>query len=782
MQELERIKGKIKIKAEIEIIEKRITKITEKIEKIKRITKEKTITAEITKITEIIKGIKEITEKIIKEKTITEKIKIITAEIIEITEKIITEKTITAEITEKIEKIRKMVEEITEITKITKITKITEKIKKLTEKINYHNNLYYNKNNPEISDFEYDTLLRKLSDLEEKYPQFKDKHSPTSKIGEKASTYFEKVIHKVFMGSLKNAYSFEELLKFEESVKEKIDNVEYIVEPKVDGLSVSLEYENGMLIRGSTRGDGFEGEDVTENLKTLNTIPKRLYKAVPFLEVRAEVYMPLNAFYELTEKQKELGQTPFKNPRNAAAGSLRQKNALIVSKRGLKAVCFNIQQIEGVNIKTHCEAIDFLSSLGLKTVPESLVFKNIKDCMQKIYDIEQEKPYYDFEIDGAVIKINSIHSREILGSNAKYPRWAIAFKYPPKEKETVLKNIEISVGRSGNLTPVAIFNPITLAKTTIKKASLHNQDFIDKNDIRIGDTILVRKAGEIIPEVVKSVCHQKNSTTYKIPNICPICKHEVVKINAFVRCLNPSCPATALQNIIHFASKEAMNIAGLGEKTVEILVKKKLIKNIYDLYTLKKEDILKLDGFREKSAKNLIDAIEKSKENPPWRLLFGLGIKCVGQKTTKTICEKYKNMLNLTKATVEDLMQIKDIGRVVAENIVKYFSSNEAKSLIVKLKDKGLNFTTSSAEKSKKNLIFAGLSVAVTGKMLNVSREKLISLVEKNGGRIVNTVSYKTTYLIAGKNPGSKLNKAKNLNINILTEDQFINLINKQGD
>ncbi len=660
------------------------------------------------------------------------------------------------------------------------LERIREKIKKLTEKINYHNNLYYSKSNPEISDFEYDMLLRTLSDLEEKYPQFKNKHSPTLKIGEKASTYFEKVIHKVFMGSLKNAYSFEELLKFEESVKEKIDSVEYVVEPKVDGLSISLEYKNGVLIRGSTRGDGFEGEDVTENLKTLNTIPKHLYKAVPFLEVRGEVYMPLNTFYELTEKQKKLGQTPFKNPRNAAAGSLRQKNAFITSKRGLKAVCFNIQQIEGVNIKTQYEAIDFLNSLGLKTVPESLAFGNMKDCMQKIHDIEQEKPYYDFEIDGAVVKVNSIHHREILGSNAKYPKWAIAFKYPPKEKETILKNIEISVGRSGNLTPIAIFNPITLAKTTINKASLHNQDFIDKNDIRIGDTILVRKAGEIIPEVVKSVCHQENSTPYKIPNICPVCKHEVIKINAFVRCINPSCPATALQNIIHFASKEAMNIAGLGEKTVEILVKKKLIKNIYDLYTLTKEDVVKLDGFREKSAKNLIDAIEKSKENPPWRLLFGLGIKGVGQKTTKTICEKYKNMLNLTTATVEDLMQIKDIGRVVAENIVKYFSSNEAKNLITKLKDKGLNFTTNPVEKNKENLIFAGLSVAVTGKILNMSREELISLVEKNGGRIVNTVSYKTTYLIAGKNPGSKLNKAKNLNINILTEDEFVNLINKE--
>ena len=654
------------------------------------------------------------------------------------------------------------------------LEKVKKEIKNLTKQINLHNNLYYNKDSPKISDFEYDMLFKKLLDLEKKYPQFNFEDSPTKKIGGVSSSYFLKVKHKVFMGSLKNAYSFHELLKFEEKVKQKLKNFTYVVEPKVDGLSVSLEYENGRFVKGSTRGDGFEGEDVTENLKTIKSIPKTLTRKIPYLEVRAEIYMPLEEFNKLTTYQKNYNLTPFKNPRNAAAGSLRQKNPFITSTRGLKAICFNIQQLNGYNLTTQCEAISLLSDLGFLTIPKSQIFKDVVSCKQKIDEIKEQEKYYDFEIDGAVIKINSLKDREILGSTSKAPHWAIAFKYPPEEEKTILKEIEIKIGRTGVLTPVAVFNPVNLAKTTVNKASLHNQDFITKNDIRIGDLIAIKKAGEIIPEVVKSIEHQKNSKPYKIPNKCPACNSNVVKIKSFLKCINPHCPATIFQNIVHFVSKNAMDIKGLGEKIIKNLINKNLIKDVADIYTLKKTDIKNLDKFKEKATTNLLNSIEKSKKNPPFKLLFALGIREVGQKTAKLICKKY-SILDLFNVTKEELLKIEDVGEIIALNITKYFANEKTKILINRLKSLGINMT--STKKNKDDLKLLNVKFAITGKFQNFSRNELQNLIEKNGGKFSNSISLKTNFLVVGENPGSKFLKAKNLKIKTLNEEEFLNLI-----
>lgn len=487
--------------------------------------------------------------------------------------------------------------------------------------------------------------------------------------------------------------------------------------------------------------------------------------------------MPLAEFNKLVLKQKNSNETVFKNPRNAAAGSLRQKNAFITSTRNLKAICFNIQQIENINLMYHTQAISLLNELGFYTVPESIILKNIKECEEKINDIQNEKKYYDFEIDGAVIKINNLKDRKILGYTAKNPRWAIAFKYPPEEKKTLLQNIEIKIGRTGVLTPVAVFNPVNISNTTINKASLHNQNFIDKHNIRIGDLILIRKAGEIIPEVVKSIKHMKNSVPYKIPTICPVCKNNVIKTKSFLQCVNPSCPATNFQNIVHFASKSAMNITGLGEKTIEILLNKNLIKDISDLYKLKKEDILNIENFKEKSASNLLNSIEQSKVNPLWRFLFGLGIKEVGQKTAKIICEKYTDISQIMNAKIGDLTKIEDIGEITAINIAKYFSYEKTKKLIEKLKNLNLNLSSSPKEKTIENLKLKNLIFVITGTFEKPSRKNIEKLIEINGGKISNSISKKTNYLIAGEKPGLKLKKATNLNITIIDKTGFLNLI-----
>ncbi len=654
-----------------------------------------------------------------------------------------------------------------------------KEIENLTQQIQYHNNLYYNEDNPEITDYEYDMLLRRLADLEKEYPKYKLSTSPVSTVGGVASSSFEKVKHQIQMGSLQDAFDFDELLQFDSRVREKTHNVSYVVEPKVDGLSVSLEYEKGNFIRGSTRGNGFVGEDVTENLKMISSIPNKLTQNIPFLEVRAEVYMPLDKFNELTSKQKDANEIPFKNPRNAAAGSLRQKQSSIVASRGLQAIVFNIQQIKGLEISTHSDSIKLLKKLGFLVIPESSIFYNINDCINKINDIGKIKSNYPFDIDGAVIKVNSFDDREKLGSTAKNPRWAIAFKYPPEHKETILKEIEINIGRTGVLTPVALFDPILLAGTTVSRASLHNQDFIDKKEIRIGDTIVVRKAGEIIPEVVKSVKHKQNSVPYKLPTHCPICESKVIKNKdeAAIRCENPSCPATITQHLIHFASREAMNITGLGEANIKYLVKSNLISDISDIYKLTKEQILKLDRFADKSSENLIKSIENSKNNSLWQLIFGLGIRGVGANIAKLICKNYKNIFELMDSNAENLAKIEGIGPVLASNIEKFFSVNETKNLIHKLKELGLNMQSDDIKEQDNTL--KNITFVITGKLISKTRNEMKQLIEDAGGKVSSSISSKTNYLIAGENAGQKLEKAKSLNIKIINENEAIDMVRK---
>lgn len=654
---------------------------------------------------------------------------------------------------------------------------IRKQMKDLIDEIQYHNDLYYNKDKPKISDYDYDMLLKKLTELEQNYPDLKFPNSPVSKVGGEASSSFEKVEHKVQMGSLQDAFDFNELFLFDKRVREKIADVSYVVEPKVDGLSVSLEYENGKFVRGSTRGDGFVGEDVTENIRMISTIPSKLNSSIPYIEVRAEVFLPISQFIKLVSRQENLEEIPFKNPRNAAAGTLRQKKASVVASRGLSAVCFNIQQIEGISLNTHSESIELLRKLGFNVIQESRVFENIDQCIDEINQISKSRSSYPFDIDGAVIKVNSLSIREILGSNAKNPRWAIAFKYPPEEKETTLKEIQINIGRTGALTPVAIFDPIELSGTTVSRASLHNQDFINEKDIRLFDTILVRKAGEIIPEIVGSKKHNKESKIFKIPNNCPVCGSVVVRNEgeAAIRCENPSCPATRRRNLIHFASRDAMDIAGLGEANINALLNANLICNIADLYTLKKDDILNLDRFAEKSANNLISAIEKSKSNPLWRLIFGLGIRGVGQSIAKLICNNYSDIFQLMDATKEELSTIEGIGHILSSNIENYFSLDETKEIVHKLSSLGLNMKSPVNENKKDSLL--NLTFVITGKLKNKKRDEMKQLIENYGGKVSSSVSSKTNYLIVGEDAGSKLDKAISLGIEIIDEKKALDMI-----
>ena len=656
-------------------------------------------------------------------------------------------------------------------------SKAKERIDELNKLTAYYAKKYYDDDAPEISDYEYDILSRKLADLEKKYPQYRLEKSPIAHVGGVASSSFKKVFHKVQMGSLQDAFDFSELRQFDKRVREKICGISYIVEPKVDGLSVSLEYENGKFVRGSTRGNGFVGEDVTQNLKMISSIPQAIGGNIPFLEVRAEVFMPTKKFQDLILSQKNSNETPFKNPRNAAAGSLRQKDPLVVRSRGLEAIVFNVQRLDGIDIISHSDSINMLKNLGFQTIPESNIFDNIEDCIAEINNIGQRRNQYPFDIDGAVIKLDLLANRQKLGSTAKNPRWAIAFKYPPEQKQTTLKSIEINVGRTGTLTPVAIFDPVVIAGTTVSRASLHNQDFIDKKDIRIGDTILVRKAGEIIPEVIKSLKHPKNSVLYKLPPNCPICGSLAVRNQgeSATRCENPSCPATITQNLVHFASREAMDIVGLGEANVKALIQSGLVCDVSDIYTLTKDQVMKLSRFKDKSAQNLVESIENSKKNPLWRLVFSLGIRGVGASVAKLLCRNYDDIFELMGSRLDDLAKIDGIGPVLAANIEKFFSLDQTKSLIFRLSSLGLNMKSNS--KGQKENFLKDLTFAITGRLKTKTRSEVKQMIEDFGGKVSSSISSKTSYLIAGDNAGSKLQKARNLNVKILGEDEALEML-----
>ena len=650
------------------------------------------------------------------------------------------------------------------------------RVAELTKQLHYHSHRYYVLDDPEISDFDYDAMLRELETLEAEFPELRSDNSPTVRVGGQASNSFEKVAHAVQMGSLQDAFSDGEMLDFFRRVEEKIDHPVYVVEPKIDGLSVSLEYRDGEFFRGSTRGDGFIGEDVTQNLRTIRSIPLKLTRALPYLEVRGEVFMSRDSFLKVVERQEIEEETPFKNPRNAAAGSLRQKDPKVVAERGLDIYVFNVQQIEGEELTSHKQSLDLLRDLGFKVIPRYNTFEDPQQVLDEIASIGDRRGEYPFDIDGAVVKVDDFSEREILGAGAKYPKWAMAFKYPPEEKETVLKQIDVNVGRTGALTPVALFDPITLAGTTVSRAVLHNQDFITEKDIRIGDTIVVRKAGDIIPEVVSVAKHAEQSEPFLLPEHCPVCGSEVVRVEdeAAVRCENPECPATRLRNIIHFASRGAMNIDGLGTANITALIDNGLIKSSADLYYLKREDLLKLERFADKSVDNLLSSIEKSKGNELWRLLFGLGIRGVGQSVAKLLCEKYGSIDELMAAPAEEIDEIYGVGGVIAHNIVQYFALPHSRQLIERFQAAGVNPTAVLVPKGDK---LAGLTFVITGTLPTMKREEAKALIEQNGGKATGSVSKKTSYLLAGEEAGSKLTKAQSLGVPVLDEEQFLKMI-----
>ncbi len=646
----------------------------------------------------------------------------------------------------------------------------------LVDELNYHSKLYYTEDAPVISDYEYDMKMVELKKLEEEFPLFVRADSPTRRVGDVTYNTFEKVEHKVQMGSLQDVFSVDELYSFNERCKTVLENPCYVVEPKIDGLSVSLEYINGKFVRGSTRGNGLVGEDVTLNLLTISDIPREIPEKLPLLEVRGEVYMPREVFEKLTSEQIKNGEEPFKNPRNAAAGGLRQKDPKITAKRYLSIFIFNIQQIEGKELSSHKESLDFLNSQGFKTVPSYKTFTEFSEVVGEIQSIGENRYTYPFDIDGAVVKIDNFSEREKLGATSKFPKWAVAFKYPPEEKQTVLRDIEINVGRTGALTPTAVFDPIILAGTTVSRAVLHNQDFIADKDIRIGDTILVRKAGDIIPEVLKSVSHTEGSEPYLIPKYCPVCNEETVKDNdeAVIRCVNPLCPATLYRSIIHFATRNAMNIEGLGPAIVELLLNNKLISSPADLYYLKLSDLSALERMGELSSGNLLKSIEESKERGLAKVLFGLGIRNIGERASKLLAEHFTDIDRLFEATVEEITEIEGYGEVMAQSVVDYFARAESLAIIEKLRNAGVVLTE---EVKQTTDLFKGKTFVLTGTLPTYSRNEAIAIIEENGGKVSSSVSSKTDYVLAGEDAGSKLTKATQLGVTVISEDEFNKMV-----
>lgn len=652
----------------------------------------------------------------------------------------------------------------------------TARILQLRKELEQHNYNYYNLDNPTISDYEYDMLMEELIALEGKHPEMFDKNSPTQRVGGEADNSFEKVTHTVQMGSLRDVFSTEQAAEFVDKCRADIDSPQFVVEPKIDGLSVSLEYVNGEFTRGSTRGDGFVGEDVTANLRTIKSIPMKLKDPIPFLEVRGEVYMPKKSFEELVVWQEENDETPFKNPRNAAAGSLRQKSSKVTAKRKLDIFIFNIQQIEGADITTHEGSLKYLAEQGFKVIPDYKLVDNSKDVLERIEHIGESRDKYSFDIDGAVIKVNDFAQREVLGATTKVPKWAVAYKYPPEEKETVLREIEVNVGRTGAITPVAIFDPIMLAGTSVSRAVLHNQEFITEKDIRVGDRILVRKAGEIIPEVLSSVAHGEGSVPYRLPENCPVCGAKAVRYEdeAALRCPNVECPAQQMRNIIHFASKGAMNIDGMGPAMVKLLLDNKFIENAADIYSLKKERLVTLDRMGERSAENLIEAIERSKDNPLDRVIFAIGIRNVGSAGAKLLCDRFGSIDEIMNASAEDIAAIDGFGDVMSENVYSAFRDKHFIDLIERLKAAGVKMEYVREEGADSR--FEGKTFVLTGTLPNMKRSEAKELIEKFGGKVSGSVSKRTDYVVAGDDAGSKLTKAEELGINIISEAELIQM------
>ena len=650
-------------------------------------------------------------------------------------------------------------------------------IQSLREELERAGYQYYVKDDPILSDYDYDHKMRRLEELEARYPDMVTPDSPTQRVGGQALESFSQVQHKVPLESLQDVFDFDELRAFDQRVRGVTPDVDYVVEPKVDGLSVALEYVNGQFVRGATRGDGRVGEDVTENLRTIRSIPLRILGAPPSLIVRGEVFMPKKVFHSLNEERERRGEALFANPRNAAAGSLRQLDPKVAAARRLDILVFNVQWAEEVSFQTHLETLEYLEQKGFKVIPHYSC-DEISKATAYIDQIGEQREQFSFDIDGAVVKVNSLSDRAKLGSTAKFPRWAAAYKYPPEIKPSRLTDIVVQVGRTGVLTPKAVLEPVRLAGTTVTGATLHNQDFISEKDIRIGDTVLVRKAGEIIPEVLSVVMDKRPEGTqpYYLPQVCPVCGAPVERDEdgAHVRCTGAECPAQLLRTLAHFASRDAMDIDGLGIAVVENLVNAGLVKTPGDLYFLKAEGVEKLERMGKRSAQNLIQAIERSKEQDLSRLIYAFGIRQVGQKAGKILAQHFHSLEALEQATMEDLVAVDDIGEITAQSILEWMRSPQSQHLMARLREAGVN--TQAAEQGE-DLRFAGMTFVLTGGLERFTRDQAAELIEQRGGKASGSVSKKTTYVVAGEGAGSKLRKAQELGIPVLTEEEFVKMM-----
>ena len=651
-----------------------------------------------------------------------------------------------------------------------------KRIDELNKLTSYYAKKYYDDDNPEISDFEYDTLMNELKSLEKEFPEFISKNSLTQKVGGTVKEGFEKVTHIVPLQSLQDVFSFDELYSFDERMKKFDENVKYVVETKIDGLSVSLEYKNGKFIKGATRGNGQIGEDITDNLKTIKNVPKQLKEDIDII-VRGEVFISKKDFDELNEKQDE--EYKFANARNLAAGSLRQLDSSITATRPLDIYIFNVQKSDTIKFKSHYESLVYLEELGFNVNPIKVLCNNIEEAIKEIQKIGKEREDISFGIDGAVIKVDDLNLREKIGTTFKTPKWAIAYKYPPEQKETILKDIICNVGRTGVITPMAILEPVIVAGSKISKTTLHNEDFIKEKDLKIGDHILIQKAGDVIPEVVKSLKEKRtgDERKFEMPKVCPACGAPAIREEgeAAVRCIGVECSAQNLRNIIHFASKEGMNIEGLGEKIVEQLYNNKLIETIADIYYLKQEQIesLKKDG--KKFAKNLIDSIEKSKNNELDKLICALGIRHIGTKSARTLAKKFKSIQGLMNATLDELIQTDDVGEITADSIYNFFKQEQTIDLINRLKNVNVNMEMQDIENGDDR--FDGKTFVLTGTLEKYTRDEATKIIEDLGGKTSNSVSKKTDYVLAGEEAGSKLAKAESLGVKVITEQEFQEMI-----
>ncbi len=657
---------------------------------------------------------------------------------------------------------------------------IKKRIEELTNSLNYHSHKYYVEDSPEISDFEYDKMLVELEKLENEYPQYASEISPTKRVGGAVLKEFNEVVHEVRMESLQDAFNENEIMDFNKRVSSQISDFSYVVEHKIDGLSVSLEYVDGKFFRGSTRGDGNVGEDVSENLKTIKSIPMKLKDSIPYLEVRGEVFMSRDNFIRLNKTREALEERLFANPRNAAAGSLRQLDSKITATRNLDIFVFNIQQIKGMEFSNHLDALKFLREQGFKVIENNIEYKTITDAYKRVLEIGEERGDLYFDIDGAVIKVNDFKMRTELGSTSKYPKWAIAYKFPAEKQKTKIENILIQIGRTGVLTPLAVLTPVRIAGSLVSRATLHNLDYIVEKDIKIGDTVVIQKAGDIIPEVVEVVLDERDGTQteFSMPKHCPECGALVVREEgeAAHRCTGINCPAQRLRNIIHFVSRDAMDIEGLGPSIIEQMLDKNLISTPADLYNLTPDIISNMDKMGYKSAINLISALEKSKSNPLYRLIYALGIRHIGEKAAKILAKRYKSIDALIDASLDELTQINDIGKVMAQSIKEFFEEEQNIELLDRLKSAGINMKDEE-DNTENDLRFEGKTFVLTGTLSEFTRKEASDIIEGFGGKTSSSVSKKTDYVLAGEEAGSKLDKANKLGVKVITEEEFKGMI-----